>query len=153
MFRSASLFIGTSFTVVVFTIFATSNVDSIVRIPHKIYSMPRILIHIKADLFVICAHLHPGCAANLVVRSRYYHCHWTVLGSYFQFEEKIIQLFKGAAMRIFWDNKVTTIATDVLAPCVARPSAVMLLTMQYSVSLSSARKDSNYLCHLNTEKW
>ena len=35
MFRSASLFIGTSFTVAVFTIFATSNVDSIVGIPHK----------------------------------------------------------------------------------------------------------------------
>ena len=38
MFRSASLFIGTTFTVAVFTIFATSNVDSIVGIPHKIYS-------------------------------------------------------------------------------------------------------------------
>ena len=48
MFRSASLFIGTSFTVAVFTIFATSNVDSIVGIPHKIYSMQRILIHIKS---------------------------------------------------------------------------------------------------------
>ena len=32
MFKSASLFIGTSFTVAVFTIFATSNVDSIVGI-------------------------------------------------------------------------------------------------------------------------
>ena len=30
MFRSASFFIGTSFTVAVFTIYATSNVDSIV---------------------------------------------------------------------------------------------------------------------------
>ena len=48
MFRSASLFISTSFTVAVFTIFATSNVDSIVGIPHKIYSMQRILIHIKS---------------------------------------------------------------------------------------------------------
>ena len=46
---------------------------------HKIYSMQRILIHIKADLFVKCAHLHPGYAANLVARSRYYHCHWTEL--------------------------------------------------------------------------
>ena len=78
MFRSASLFIGTSFTVAVFTIFATSNVDSIVGIPHKIYSMQKNLIHIKANLFVKCAHLHPGYAANLVARSRYYHCHWTV---------------------------------------------------------------------------
>ena len=48
MFRSASLFAGTSFTVAVFTIFATSNVDSIVGIPHEIYSMQRILIHIKS---------------------------------------------------------------------------------------------------------
>ena len=35
------------FTVAVFTIFAISNVDSIVGIYHKIYSMQRILIHIK----------------------------------------------------------------------------------------------------------
>ena len=48
MFRSASLFIGTSFTLAVFTIFATSNVDSIVGIPHKIYSMQRISIQIKS---------------------------------------------------------------------------------------------------------
>ena len=48
MFRSASLFIDTSFIVAVFTIFATSNVDSIVGIPHKIYLMQRILIHIKS---------------------------------------------------------------------------------------------------------
>ena len=41
MFRSASFFIGTSFTVAVFTIFATSIVDSIVGIPHKIYSMQK----------------------------------------------------------------------------------------------------------------
>ena len=48
MFSSASLFFGTSFTIAVFTIFATSNVDSIVGIPHKIYSMQRILLHIKS---------------------------------------------------------------------------------------------------------
>ena len=48
MFRSASLFIGTSFTVAVFTIFATLNVDSIVGISHKIYSMQKNLIHIKS---------------------------------------------------------------------------------------------------------
>ena len=82
MFRRASLFIGTSFTVADFTIFATSNLDLIVGIPHKIYSMQRILIHIKADLFVKCAHLYPGYAANLVARSRYYHCHWTLLSEH-----------------------------------------------------------------------
>ena len=49
MFGSTSLFIGTSFTVAGFTIFATSNVDSIVGIPHKIYSMQRISIHIKSQ--------------------------------------------------------------------------------------------------------
>ena len=27
----------------------------------------------RVDLFVKCAHLHPGYAANLVARSRYYH--------------------------------------------------------------------------------
>ena len=140
MFRSTSLFIGTSFTVTVFTIFAASNVDSIVGIPHKIYSLHRILIHIKSwslffllqvecrlehyascyflrslglglptqyacrpirlrrrngeeaspfrsllpldteinftnftnDLFVKCAHLHPGYVGNLVTVFRYY---------------------------------------------------------------------------------
>ena len=55
MFRSASLFIGTSFIVAVFTILATSNVDSIVGIPHKIYSMQRILIHIiSRSLCIMC---------------------------------------------------------------------------------------------------
>ena len=53
MFRSASLFIGTSFTVAVFTIFATSNVDSIVGMPRKIYSMQRILIHIKKSISLL----------------------------------------------------------------------------------------------------
>ena len=77
MFRSSSLFIGTSITVAVFAIFATSNEDSNVGIPHKIYSMQRIKTQ-KADLFVKCAHLHPGYAANLVATSRYYH-YWTVL--------------------------------------------------------------------------
>ena len=55
MFRSASLFTGTSFTVAVFTIFATSNVESIVGIPHEIYSMQRILIHmISRSLCKMC---------------------------------------------------------------------------------------------------
>ena len=53
MFRSASLFIGTSFTVAVFTIVATSNVDLIVGIPHKIYLMQRILIHIKKPISLL----------------------------------------------------------------------------------------------------
>ena len=53
MFSSASLFIGTYFTVAVFTIFATSNVASIVGIPHKSYSMQRILIHIKKPISLL----------------------------------------------------------------------------------------------------
>ena len=44
-----------------------------------IFAMQIIVIHIKADFFVKCAHLHPGYAANLVARRRYYHCQWTVL--------------------------------------------------------------------------
>ena len=53
MFRSALSFIGTSLTVVVFTIFATSNVDSIVGTPHKTYSMQKILIHIKKQVCLL----------------------------------------------------------------------------------------------------
>ena len=79
MFRSASFFIGTYFTVAVFTIFATSNVDSIVGIPHKIYSMQRILIHIKSRSLCWMCPSAPGYAANLVARGRYYHCYWTLL--------------------------------------------------------------------------
>ena len=62
MFRSASLFIGTSFTVAVFTLFATSNVDSIVGIPHKIYSMQRILILIILLILIITlgGYIHYG---------------------------------------------------------------------------------------------
>ena len=51
MFRSASLFIGTSFTVAVFTIFATSNVDTIIGIPHKINSMQIILRWLVPAIF------------------------------------------------------------------------------------------------------
>ena len=53
MFRSASSFIGTSFAVAVFIIFATSNVDSIVGIPHKIYSMQRIFYPHKKPISLL----------------------------------------------------------------------------------------------------
>ena len=75
----AQLFIGTSLTVYLFNIIATSNIDLIVSILHKIYSMQRILIHIKNNFFVICAPLHPEYAANLVASRGYYHCHWVLL--------------------------------------------------------------------------
>ena len=73
MFRSASLFIGTSFTVAVFTIFATPKCRLDCR-----YSPQNKFNAKNLNLFVKCAHLHPGYAANLVARSRYYHCHWTL---------------------------------------------------------------------------
>ena len=41
-------------------------------------STKRIAVPWDSDC-VKCAHLHPGYAANLVARSRYYHCHWTLL--------------------------------------------------------------------------
>ena len=53
--------------------------DMAVNIHHKIYSMQRILIHIKANSFVKYGHLHPEYAANLVVSGEYYHCHWILL--------------------------------------------------------------------------
>ena len=46
--------------------------------PQNIFNVKNFSPHKKADLYVKCAHLHPGYAANLVARSRYYHCHWTV---------------------------------------------------------------------------
>ena len=58
--------------------------------------MQRILIHLKVDLFVKSTHLHPGYAANLVARSRYYHCHWTVLWGYFG------SLFGYKFFPVFW---------------------------------------------------
>ena len=33
----------------------------------------------------------------------------------------------GAEIRIFWDNEVRGIATDVMAPSIARSSAAMVL--------------------------
>ena len=39
-------------------------------------------------------------------------------------------------------------AADALAPCVARPSAAMIMTEP----LTSMRKDFNYLYHLNVEE-
>ena len=44
-------------------------------------------------------------------------------------------------------------ATDVLAPCVARPSAIMALTIdKIHKSLSSTCKDFKCLNHLSTDK-
>ena len=125
MFRSASLFIGTSFTVAVFTIFATSNVYSIVGIPHKIYSMQRILIHKKADLFVKCAHLHPGYAANLVARSRYYHCHWTLLSNGLYIFYFSIFLFYFTSLwpsDAIWRQRSGSTLAQVMACCLTAPS-------------------------------
>ena len=45
--------------------------------PQNIFNAKN-LIHIKSEFFVKCAHLHPGYAANLVTRSRYYHYHCVV---------------------------------------------------------------------------
>ena len=60
--------------------FATSKIDLIVSILHKIYWMQRILIHIKKNDFVKDGHLLPEYAANLVASSKYYNCHWILLG-------------------------------------------------------------------------
>ena len=87
MFRSASLFIGTSFTVAVFTTFATSNVDSIVGIPPG-YS-PQIIFNAKnfnPHKKLISLLNVPICTQGMQRTWRpeagtiiYYHCHWTLL--------------------------------------------------------------------------
>ena len=41
---------------------------------------------------------------------------------------------------------------DALAPCVARTSATMILTMKIVKSWSYMRKDFNYLRHLSVEE-
>ena len=43
-------------------------------------------------------------------------------------------------------------AADVLAPCVARTPAAMILTVRMDRSLSYVRKDFNHLCHINVEE-
>ena len=64
MFRGASLFIGTYFTVAVFTIFATSNVDSIVDnfsdlSLSVVYS--KLVANILRIFYVLCIYCwHPG---------------------------------------------------------------------------------------------
>ena len=80
MFRRASLFIGTSCTVAVFTIFATSNVDSI---QYCMYSTQNIFNakNFNPHKKLISLLNVPICTQGiqLVARSRYYHCHWTLL--------------------------------------------------------------------------
>ena len=44
-------------------------------------------------------------------------------------------------------------ASDALAPSVARSSTAMILQSQIGKSLSFLRKDSNYLWHDNVEEW
>ena len=65
------------------SICATSNIDLVVNILHKIYLMQRILIYIKANPVVEFGHLQPENAANLVTSSKYYHCHWIPLSNRF----------------------------------------------------------------------
>ena len=47
-----------------------------VSIPHKIYSMRKVLNHKKANPFVKYGHLHLEYAANLMASGEYYYCHW-----------------------------------------------------------------------------
>ena len=52
-----------------------------------------------------------------------------------------------AGNRVYQDDSLNTIAVDALAP-LARSSASMRITR----SLSSTRKDFNYLCHFSVDK-
>ena len=61
-------------------IFATSNLDLVVSILHKIYSLQRTLIHIvDKKPTPLYGHLHPEYVAILVVSSEHYHCHEILL--------------------------------------------------------------------------
>ena len=58
------------------------KIDLVLSILHKIYSMQRIVTHIKKPIpllnMAIYMHLHPEYAVNLVASSEYYHSHWTI---------------------------------------------------------------------------
>ena len=153
MFRSASLFIGTSFTVAVFIIFATLNVDSIVGIPQKTYSMKRILINIKTDPFVKCAHLHPRYAANLVARSQYYHCHWTILSlhndiplsalshvtQHISHENDVCKLSNDFGPRMLWMASLISKSLPKPSQCLAfRSISVVIIGYDWWLSFSSS---------------
>ena len=42
---------------------------------------------------------------------------------------KFENYFSDVEARIFWKNMVNAMATDAMAPCITRPSAIMLLNM------------------------
>ena len=52
-----------------------------------------------------------------------------------------------------FDDVIMAMDIDALAPCVARPSAALLLTMSDKGSLSSLRMDFRYRYQLFVEKW
>ena len=90
MFRSAPLFIGTSFTVTVFTIFATSNVDSIVGIPHKyIFNAKNLNQHKKPiSLLPICIQRMQRAwwlEAGTIIVTGPYCCHFQKSGQIQQY--------------------------------------------------------------------
>ena len=77
MFRSSWLFIDTPLMVIYFRIIATSNIDLVVSIRHKTYSMQFFLIHIKSVLPL----LHVATCTKSMQRtwwpcSEYCLCHW-----------------------------------------------------------------------------
>ena len=53
---------------------------------------------------------------------------------------------------MLWENKINFIATDALAPCVARPSAVMLLNMQDEWVIIIYNNGLTNICNLSVEK-
>ena len=57
----------------------------------------------------------------------------------------------GKVVKIVRENSVNTMATDALAPYVARSSVAMVLTMRISVPLPCTKKDYGKM--LGVEKW
>ena len=58
----------------------------------------------------------------------------------------------GVETGIFQTKLINTMDVDSLVPCVARPSATMVLNMQDKYTLSSDRNDLNYLNHFSVQK-
>ena len=85
MFGSTSIFIGTSFTVAVFTLLATSNVDLIVGIPHKnIFNAKNFNPHNKPISLLNVPICTQGMqrtwwpeAGTIIVPGPYYKCYCT----------------------------------------------------------------------------
>ena len=83
-----------------------------------------------------------------------FNCEWKIIGEMVPIAWYLVRRANpsGAEAKISQKNKANIIAADALAPGITQSTAAMDRLSRMSKSLSSVRRDFNYLHHLIPEK-